>query len=318
LKCGNKGENSNSVLVQIRTSIAGLPSLEVVAEAFVNGSELQVGQFFDAMFRYPVYLSAGIEYWFVVLTDDADHGLAMAQLGKIDQNGVIISEQPFTIGVCVSSSNASTWTVHNDIDLVFQLLACRFNPVQQTIVVGTFDAVKMSDIIVSAGVEYPEPIVDVEIVLRRPNGQTIRTAPSQTIRLEEYWQNETVQVEAVLRGTAEVTPFLFPDVQIIEGELQTTADYVTRDMPADDADRVTTTFDAFLPAGSTVAVQIGVPGSYTNVSVSSATQLGDGWVEQTYTITPYTPLDARTRIVITGTPAARPEISDLRMISTEI
>ncbi|OKP66775.1 DUF4815 domain-containing protein [Ensifer adhaerens] len=318
LKCGLKGLNSNAVMVQIRTSIAGLPSQEVVAEAFVAGSTLVVGQFFDAMFNFPVFLPSGQEFWFVVLTDDADHGLAIAQLGKLDQNATIISEQPFTIGVCASSSNASTWTVHNDIDLVFQIIGCRFNPVEQTILIGTFPATKMSDIIVAAGVEYPEPVTDIEIRLKRPNGQVIRSAPSQTIRLDDYWQNETVEVSAVLRGTAEVTPFLFPGLQIIEGELQPSATYLTRAVQADGANRVTATFDALLPAGASVKVEVGMPGDYLVTSVASATQLGDGRIEQTYRRTPYAPQDARTRITLSGTPAARPELSALRMVTTEI
>ena len=118
--------------------------------------------------------------------------------------------------------------------------------------IGAFTATKMSDIIVSAGVEYPESSASVEITMTRPNGEIITASPEQRIRLTDFIQNETIQVAAVLKGSARVTPFLFPGVQIIEGQIAATADYVSRAMPADEAVRVSVTFDAFLPSGSTV------------------------------------------------------------------
>lgn len=318
LKCKTKGAASNAIFVQLRTVEVGIPTRTIIAEAFVPGSQFQEDAFFTARFTTPVYLEPGRAYAFVVLTDDADHAMAVAQLGKIDQNNAIVSEQPFVVGVLLSSSNAMTWTVHNDIDLVFQLIGCRFNPVTRTVPVGAFTTTNMSDIIVSAGVEYPESQASVELTLTRPNGEVIRASPDQRIRLDQFIANETIQVAAVLRGTATITPFLFPGIQVIEGEMQTSANYVSRAITADDAERATVTFDAFLPAGSTVSVRIGVPGDFVASSVVSATPLGDGIVEQTYQRTPYAPIDARTEIVLTGTPASRPELSKLKMITTEI
>ncbi|WP_235693791.1 hypothetical protein [Brucella intermedia] len=245
----------------------------------------------------------------------------VAEIGKIDlDTNAVISEQPFTVGVLLSSSNASTWTVHNEADLWFEMLGCRFDPVERVIPIGTFKANKMSDVIIRAGVEYPDPSVDISIRLRRPSGEVITSAPSQTIRFDEYIQNEDIQVEAVLRGTERITPFLFPDIQIIEGELQPTANYATRAIDATDANRVLVTLDARLPAGSSATVQIGMPGDYPNIPVSSATQLGDGLVEQTFIRSAYPAanLDARTLITITGTPAARPELSAVRMLLSKV
>ncbi len=263
----------------------------------------------------------GREYSFVVLTDDAEHSLFVAEIGKIDLDlDAVITEQPFTIGVLLSSSNASTWTVHNEADLWFELLGCRFDPVEKVVPIGSFKATKMSDVIVRAGVEYPDPSVDVSIRLTRPNGEVIVSSPSQTIRFDEYFQNENIQVDAVLRGTERVTPFIFPDIQIVEGELQPTANYATRAIDALDTNRVLVTIDALLPAGSSAKVQIGMTGDYPEIPVSSATQLGDGLVEQTFIRSAYPAanLDARAMITISGTPAARPEISALRMLLSKV
>lgn len=317
LKCMTKGAASNAIFVQLRTVEVGMPTNQIIAEAFVPGSDFHAGQFFNARFGNPVYLEPGRQYAFVVLTDDANHSLAIAQIGKIDLDNAIVSQQPFVVGVLLSSSNAMTWTVHNDVDLVFQLIASQFAPEERVVPIGAFTATKMSDIIVSCGVEYPESQASVEILMTRPNGEVIVASPAQRIRLDQFIQNETIQVAAKLKGTSRITPFLFPGVQIIEGELATTALYVSRAVDAAGAERVSVTFDALLPASSSVAVRIGQPGSYTAVSVSAARPLGDGLIEQTYQRTPYAPLDARVEITLTGTPAARPELSKLRMVTTE-
>ncbi|PRA87917.1 DUF4815 domain-containing protein [Ochrobactrum sp. MYb29] len=321
LMCAKVGSRSSAIAVQLRTVEVGMPTQTVIAEAFVPGTALVEGEIFTARFKFPVFIQGGREYAFVALTDDADHSLFIAEVGKIDlDTKTLISEQPFTVGVLLSSSNASTWTAHNEADLWFEMLGCRFDPVERVIPIGTFKANKMSDVIIRAGVEYPDPSVDVAIRLRRPSGETITTAPSQTIRFEEYIQQEEIQVEAVLRGTERVTPFLFPDIQIIEGEIQPSATYATRAIDAADTNRVLVTLDARLPAGSSATVQIGMPGDYPNIPVSSATQLGDGLVEQTFIRSAYPAgnLDARTLITITGTPAARPEISAPRMLLSKV
>lgn len=318
LKCKTKGASSNAIFVQIRTVEVGLPTRTILAEAFVPGSDLAVGAWFTARLSVPVYLEPGREYAFVALTDDNTHSLAIAELGKIDQQNSIVSEQPFVVGVLLSSSNSLTWTVHNDADLAFQVIACRFNPTERTIPIGTFTATKMSDIIVNAGVETPESQASVEIILRRLNKPDIVASPGQRIQLTEYIINEAVQVLALLKGTSRLTPFLFPGLQVVEGEIKTTGDYVSRAMQADDADRVTTTIDVFVPSGASLVVEIGVPGDWVASAPIKSTPLGDGVFEQTYQRKPYAPLDARTRITLNGGPAARLEIAKLRTISTDI
>ncbi|ELT46283.1 DUF4815 domain-containing protein, partial [Brucella intermedia] len=118
LMCAKVGSRSNSIAVQLRTVEVGMPTQTVLAEAFVPGTDLVEGEVFTARFNFPVFLQGGREFAFVALTDDAEHSLFVAEIGKIDlDTNAVISEQPFTVGVLLSSSNASTWTVHNEADL---------------------------------------------------------------------------------------------------------------------------------------------------------------------------------------------------------
>lgn len=320
LKCVAAGNKWNDVLVQLRTMSNGFPSTEVIAEAFVPGTSLIAGEFFKAVFNCPVFLPGGTEFAIVVLNDDPDRSLAIATIGRIDTAGKLITTQPFTVGVLMSSSNGSTWTAHQDSDLVFMLHACVFTANEKTVTIGTFKPSKMSDIIVSAGASNPTANTTIELKMTRPDGSVIVSDPKQTHRLSEYIQNETIEVTATLKGTATVTPYLYTGVQIIEGELQPTGTYLSREMVATDADKLLETFNAHLPTGSGITVEAGPTlGNLNPLSISSATNKGNGVVEQTYVYANYPDSDtARTRLTIAGSPAARPYISGLRMIASKV
>ena len=85
-------------------------------------------------FSSPVYLQAGYEYAFVVLTQSANYQLWTAELGQNMVNplpaGVtsrLISSQPY-IGSFFRSTNSSTWTAYQNEDLMFSLNKCVFTP----------------------------------------------------------------------------------------------------------------------------------------------------------------------------------------------
>lgn len=316
VKCTRAGDPAKPVLVQIRPMEYGAADPKtVLAEAYVPGSALKAGEFFDAIFRYPVYADKARNLAIVLMTDDPTRTVAVGRLGDVDKTGQLISQQPFTVGSLQISSNGATVTTLDGTYLVCKLRGARFTETEKRAYVGTFKASKMSDILVSAGVEYPETGTDVAIILKRPDGSEIVSSPTQAHMLTEYIVNEDIQVFAHLRGSDRVTPFVFPGVQVREGELQPTANYETRSVEFKDASKVVTTIEAKLPSGSSAQVSIGVQGDFVQAAPVEAIPLGDGLAEQTYQRPDYPEanLDARTRIVLNGTPAARPEISNLRM-----
>lgn len=111
------------VRLQIRDVANGVPSRTVLAEAHIPASSIVVsgGGHTRVLLPSPLSLAAGTEYAFVVLCDDAETALSVAELGKFDataQQWVV--SQPYQVGVLLSSSNASTWTAHQDRDLTFR------------------------------------------------------------------------------------------------------------------------------------------------------------------------------------------------------
>lgn len=129
--------------VQIREVVNGVPTRVVFAEAHIAREDMVVtgGGHTRVLFDAPVALSANVEYALVVLCDDAETSLAIAVLGEYDElRKSYVTSQPYTIGVMLSSSNASTWTAHQDKDMAFRLLKADFTSAQaQEIDLGSVD-----------------------------------------------------------------------------------------------------------------------------------------------------------------------------------
>ena len=123
-------KGDSQVRVQIRETQLGIPNQTVLTEASLEPSQINLSGTATRFEFQPVYLNAGQEYALVLLTDDGVHEVAIAELGKYDASHGWVTSQPYQVGVLLSSSNAQTWTPHQDRDLSFTLHAARFTHYQ--------------------------------------------------------------------------------------------------------------------------------------------------------------------------------------------
>jgi hypothetical protein len=383
-----KGADTNSVVVEIRETELGLPNSTTLAEGVLLGSGITTTGWTKISLTRPVFLQAGVEYSIVVLTDDAVHAVALAELGKFDiAAGQVVTSQPYTIGTLLKSSNASTWTPTQEADLAFRIYAASFTATTRTVALGplrigtatitrsgstatvslpghgrtTGDSVvitgaaqseynglktitvvngneftftvsgtpttpatgtisvslaKITDLVALAGVERVSSATDVEFVFTRASGGEIRGTDNARIQLAEDL-NEALTLSAVLRGTATESPYLFADTQAVLGDLQETANYVTRAVPCAANARVTVTFEALIPGASGVTVEVQKADStWQSVALTSSSPVGDGWTEQIHTVASFTAggTTTRARITLSGSASARPEVRQLRLV----
>lgn len=311
-----KGEASNGVLVEIREVRDGDPTPDIWAASYVEMGPVVLNVWTTVPLPMPVFLPADKEFCFIAKTDDAVHGLAEARVGAFDAVAQkFVAAQPYTIGVKVSSSNARSWTHHQDEDLTFRIKAAKFNPTTKVVPLGNFNVVMASDFLIRAAVELPTPEASCYFEIERASGQIIRLQADQPVELTEY-VTETIQLRAILKGSAKVSPILYPGVMLIAGKIRTTGDYVSRAFEFGTGIRLSTFFWSQLPAGATVTVERdAADDNWVAVAESSATALNNGWFERTYTANPVTALEGRLRLTITGGPAARPTIAEFRSAS---
>ena len=143
-------KKSTNVPVQmyIVTTDNGYPSQEIVpgSEATLMPDDVNVSEkatdLTNFRFESPVYLSPGVEYAIVVLSNDDNYRMWLSDIGKADVNdkGMIV-KNPYT-GVMFKSQNASTWTADQNKDFKFKINRADFKKYNAD---GTLDTTPISE-----------------------------------------------------------------------------------------------------------------------------------------------------------------------------
>lgn len=314
----NKG--NADVIVQIRDTASGFPSSGVIAEKRITVAGMAaIGSSTRILFDDPVWVDADTEYALVILTDSATTALSIAQLGKFDSTAQKwITSQAYQVGVLLSSSNASTWTAHQDQDLAFRLLGCRFTSTTRTIDLGTISVADASNFLAEMNIDIPATGAGYQLTATDvTNSVNYRMSADTPVALASRI-NGNVSLSLQLEGSGTVSPVVYPGLQFIAGDQQDTGIYVSRAFPCGTAARVSVTFEAYTPGISTVGVEIQkADGTWQTVALTSGSDVGDGWVERSHIVTGFTATTTRVRLTLTGTAAARPKVRSLRAVTTD-
>lgn len=308
---------AKDIRVQIRGVTVGFPNDEVFAEGVVPYSDIKMSPVATRATWVPVTLEANRTYAVVILTDDPDHSVAIAELGKFDSaKQQWVAAQPYQVGVLLSSSNAQTWTAHQDRDLKFRLLAAKYTATSRTLSLGTVPASAATDLVMLAGVDRPSIASDVHFEMTLSDGSVIRTAEQQAVALSAAYSGN-VDVKAVLTGDSKVSPMLYNGIQAVVGKLSATDDYCTRAIACSGTSKVTVTFDKLAPGTSAIAVKVQLDGTgaWTDVPFVSGTSVGDGYVEVKHQLASLNPSGyLRVKLVLTGNAGNRPSARNLRVV----
>jgi len=311
-------KGAKPIRVQLRETSFGVPTQEVLAEAVVPAASITAGAWNRFPFESPIALPANIEFAVVVLSDEATPALGIAELGKYDSASQRwVTSQPFQIGVLLSSSNASTWTPHQERDLAFRLRGMRYTEFNKLVNLGTVAVANATELRVDGLIESPMPGATGNYQLTLPDGRVLEVGNGQVVSLAAPITGN-VTVRARLTAISALAAILHPGTFVGVGTIGATGDYVTAAIEADatGAD-IRVLFDAIIPSGATVkAYYKGLDAGDDWVLIAAdgvPTPLGDNLHE--YRFKADNVLEARVRIklVLTGTPAARPRVRNLRV-----
>lgn len=309
---------TNDILIQIRNTSNGFPGSQVLAEKRVKPSTIaSPGNSTRVVFGAPVWLEANREFAIVALSDSATAALAVAELGKFDSaNQRWITSQAYQVGVLLSSSNASTWTAHQDKDLAFRLLGCKFTSTSRTISLGNVTVADCSDFLAALNIDIPATGTSAEIQATAPSGEVYRMSPDQPLALPVRVDG-SVALSIVMAGAEKASPVVYPGISFIAGDQDASGTYVSRAFPVGTSSRVSITFEALIPGTAGVTVEIQKADlSWQTLTLTSGSPVGDGWVERNYTVTGFTAPESRVRLTLSGTAQHRPRVRKLRAVAT--
>lgn len=308
------------VRVQIRDVENGVPGRTVLAERVLKPEQIVAsgGGHTRVLFPAPVTLARDTEYCLVILCNDATTALAIAQMGKFDSLAQKwVTAQPYAVGVLLTSSNASSWTAHQDMDLAFRLLEPDYTATSREISLGSATLANATDLLLYALAETPAASAAVDYTLNLPDGAQVTVAQGQAVTFAEP-KSGNCEVVANLRGsTADMGPVLWPGAQLLSGSLKTTADYYTRSVVAEGASRASLIYDALIPSGASVTPEIRIDSGEWQAMTPEGTVKGDsGFVEFRYGSELSSASLIKVRLTLAGTSAARPYVSSIRLLAT--
>ena len=303
------------VTVQIRETATGLPTGAVLAEARITAAQIKSnGEETVVDFATPLYIEALQEIAVVILTDDNRHSLAIAEVGQYDRRaGRYVTEQGYSVGVLLSSSNASTWTPHNNADLAFRLYAAEFTATEHTTDLKTQTAHNASDLYLMADVERPGVETDVSFTFTADE-RRYPLQDKQTGRLDVRTDG-AMTAKVTLRGSKTRSPVVYPGALLALGDLQETATYISRAVVAGSGQAIVT-LESNTPSGSALTVEIEIDGTWKPCTPENGEPLGDGWVRNEYKQAISGGDTVRCRITLSGNISARPRARALRMVTT--
>lgn len=299
------------IQVEIVEVDTGWPTRNTIAMCRLEPENLKEGEFNRAIFDFPVYLSAGVEYALVILTDTADHEVGIAELGDWDPETGWIRSQRYQTGVLLSSANASTWTPHQAADLTFRLLGAVFQAdAPREVELAEMDLTGVTDVLPVAEIQRTSSNTDVTFVLKKDDVEVTRMQAGQVLSFDAPLEG-THKVVAELFGDRLFSPIMGRDPQIVTGKIGTTGDYVSRAFKCGTGKRIMVTTEENIPSGATVEVFVQTaPDVWTKGEVSEEEPIGSGW-HRRHRFVPCGEAVTKIKIVLTGDAAARPKVRNI-------
>ncbi|NIK67110.1 hypothetical protein [Paenibacillus sp. BK720] len=268
---GGSAYKAKPVTVQLRNVVNGYPGTTVLASKVLEAGSVKVSLKGDVPTKFafsdPVLLQANVEYAVVVLTGSSQYRVFVAKMSGEDlASGNIVSRQPYTVGLLFSSSNATAWTPHQDMDLKFRLYAAEFKKPSGILKFG----------------KLPLPIAVSQLLL-----STSQVVP-QGSNLQWQWSSDganwyalndagvtalgtmtkDVYVRALLSGNAKSSPVIQTGA-IGAGALSYKANgtYVSKEWFTNETfTKITVYVDFHTPSGTTQTVEYSVDGAATWVA----------------------------------------------------
>lgn len=308
------GDRANPVIVEIVTVDNGFPTTEVIAQSEVDMHSAIIGTWTKFAFAVPPFLPADQMFAFVVKSNDPDHAIAVADRGSFDTvNQQWIAAQPYTVGTRFSSSNRMSWTVHQDSDVTFLLNCSSFSPATRTVNLGTHVVADVSDVVVRGNVFLPTEATSVVFELVFGSEPPVRVMPDQVWERTSFFTGN-LTVLAILTGSPTVSPVVGRDILLVLGTMQEEGVYVSRAFTFGADVRVDAIMSTKLPVGSSLTVEVDAKDDdWQTLPQTLATPIDLGFIERTYSDASFAaPTGGRLKLTLTGTPAARPSVADLR------
>lgn len=265
------------ITIEVRNMVNGYPGTTVYAEKVVQPSQIKVSANASVetvvKFDDPVYCNANEQYCYTVLSNSDVDSVWIAETTKLDiTTRQQVSKNPYLNGTLFSSSNALTWTAHQNADMKFKIYGAKFQTTGQA-VFNMVNGISIDRLMVMSEESIPSgcAISWQYAINGSQNWLPIETYDDR--ELEEV--AESVRIKVVISANTHTSPAIALDSLILCGFAnETQGVYISKNVAvADGFNKVKMVVDLDIPTG-------------TNINVYFATDIsGTTWQSLTNTAT---------------------------------
>lgn len=299
---GSKSTTDN-IIMQIRgMSDGGFPNQTVYAERVLTPDQIQVSE--DASVETkiplddPLMVNPGQSYCIVFTTDSSEYTLWAATLGQplVNDRSQLVVTQPYVNGVLFSSSNAVSWTVHQETDLKFNVYTAEFEDTG-IIEFDTITNIDSDGILLLASYLTPDNTGctwEVKILSEDQAG-TVSIDSIPWVPIVNYQEQKPpyvvaqAKLRAIFQSNRYISPMLaLDDLLFVNFVSETSGDYVTKTIDQSEApfNTIILSYDLDAPTGTSVTPYYSLDG-------------GQNWLPFTSTPTTSTVSSEFTRLTFT-------------------
>lgn len=253
------------VTVQIRgMSDGGHPNRTIYAERVLQPADVLTSTkgttVTPVYFDDPLMAKAGDTYAIVVVTDSANYNMFIAKMGStyLTDTKKKLTTQAYAKGVLFSSSNAQTWTPHQDSDMKFQVYATEFKEGESTVQFDTINGIDMDKLLLTASYLTPQNTGcrwEIRYVLEGyAEGTQIETQPwvpiGNFIDIDPTSKALKAQLRATFYSNKYMSPmFALDDFSLMSFLTETRGSYIgkTVDMVGAEYDTINITYQYYAP-----------------------------------------------------------------------
>lgn len=322
-----KGDDSCDISVQIRNVVNGYPGTTCYGEKILKGADVKTSTAgtveTKVVFDDPIYCLKDTQYCIVILTESNVASMFYSELGGTDiLTKAKILKLPYTEGMMFSSSNAITWTAHQDSNLKFNIYGNSYKDTGY-VYFTEINNVSYDRLLLMADTSIP---VDTELTWEYSDDGGMKWYPIvlfEDIELSKLIGR--VLVRAKFRPGSTVSPAVLLESCYLIGFMNTTeCNYVSRNIVLDEAfHNVKQVLTIKAPEGTSVSVFYAI--DTDGIEWKSAPQTKEkvideaGWIQYTFedNIAGNGGKNFRARIyMITNDRTVRPRVKNLMNILT--
>ena len=291
-------DSDKNMVVQIRNMVNGYPGTTVYDEIVVESEDIYTSNNGTietvVKFSQPVYCNANEQYCICLLSDSDEYSMWIATLGEQDVNTKnYVTTQPYVAGVLFSSSNAQTWTAHQDSDLKFKLYKATYTGETGVIIFEVLEPGDTNRLLIAAqSLDKLNTGVKWFYKYNTKTTKDMEWMPVETYvdrELDEVIGNLSLKVE--IYPTSSISPMLAGDaVNLISFIEESTGTYVSRTVMLDNPyNTVAVSYEAYLPTNTSASISFtsddpsDVNAVWIELTNPSITQVDESFLRYQYT-----------------------------------